>query len=335
MKIFLTGAAGFIGFHVALRLLNEGHQVLGLDNLNDYYSVDLKRDRLRELGSTPGQLDDSHPYSSEKYAGFQFVTGDLCNRKLLEKLVADFRPDMVVHLAAQAGVRYSITNPDVYIQSNIVGFHNLIEVIRMNRITRFLFASSSSVYGNNAQVPFHEKANVDHPVSLYAATKKSNELIAYTYSHLYGIHAVGLRFFTVYGPWGRPDMAPFLFTEAILKGKAISLFNQGKLKRDFTYVSDVVEGITSVINLPEFPRGYHIYNIGNSQPEDLGVFVELLEKHLGMKANKELLPMQPGDVYQTYADVRELHGLCGYRPRISLDEGLGEFVNWYRSYYKI
>lgn len=331
--MFLTGAAGFIGYHTARTLLSEGYQILGHDNLNDYYDPELKKDRLKELGISAEEFRDGEVVSSSRFADFSFVKGDLKDREALDKLVKDFAPDTILHLAAQAGVRYSIENPTVYVESNVVGFFNILEICRHQGIRRLVYASSSSIYGNSDEVPFREDANVDHPVSLYAATKKSNELFAHTYSHLYGINTIGLRFFTVYGPWGRPDMAPFLFTEAIVNEKPIKIFNHGKLRRDFTFISDIAGGISAVLRQPVKEGGYGIFNIGNNRPEELGDFIRLLEKHIGKEAVKEYLPMQPGDVYQTYADVEALNNFCGYQPKVSLDEGLKHFVNWYLNYY--
>ncbi|MGN8758900.1 NAD-dependent epimerase [Acidaminococcus fermentans] len=323
-KILITGAAGFIGYHLAKRLLSLGVQVAGLDNMNAYYDVQLKKDRLARL---------------ELYPAFSFTQGDLADGETVNRIFEEFRPDIVVNLAAQAGVRYSIDHPREYIDSNIIGFFNILEACRHYQPEHLLFASSSSVYGNQKKTPFATTDNVDHPISLYAATKKSDELMAYTYCHLYGIPSTGLRFFTVYGPFGRPDMAYFKFTNKIMKGEPITIFNQGDMYRDFTYVDDIVTGIQNMLCCPPKPNGegdrYKIYNIGNNHPEKLMTFIETLEKALGKTAEKEYLPMQPGDVYQTYADVSELEKDFGFRPSTSIAEGLGKFARWYREYYHI
>lgn len=332
-KILVTGAAGFIGFHLAKRLLQEGRDVSGLDNLNDYYDVTLKQDRLRQL------LDNGN---------FSFHQKDLTDRAAMEDLFAKGGYDVVVNLAAQPGVRYSLKNPHSYINNNIVGFMNILEGCRYNNIKHLVFASSSSVYGMNGKIPFSVNDNVDHPVSLYAASKKSNELMAHTYAHLFGVPCTGLRFFTVYGPWGRPDMAYFSFTKAILEGTPIDVFNSGKMKRDFTYIDDIVEGIVRVMSKIPQPNPnadkircepgssdapYKIYNIGNHHPEELSRFIEILETHLGKKAQKNMKPMQPGDVPVTYADVDDLMRDVGFKPETPLEEGLQKFVKWYREYY--
>lgn len=323
-KILITGAAGFIGYHLAKRLLSLGVQVAGLDNMNAYYDVQLKKDRLARL---------------ELYPAFSFTQGDLADGETVNRIFEEFRPDIVVNLAAQAGVRYSIDHPRKYIDSNIIGFFNILEACRHYQPEHLLFASSSSVYGNQKKTPFATTDNVDHPISLYAATKKSDELMAYTYCHLYGIPSTGLRFFTVYGPFGRPDMAYFKFTNKIMKGEPITIFNQGDMYRDFTYVDDIVTGIQNMLCCPPKPNGegdrYKIYNIGNNHPEKLMTFIETLEKALGKTAEKEYMPMQPGDVYQTYADVSELEKDFGFRPSTSIAEGLGKFARWYREYYHI
>lgn len=321
-KVLVTGAAGFIGFHLAKRLLSLGASVCGIDNLNDYYDVSLKEARLAIL---------------EKETSFTFVRGDLANEAAVTKLFEKFRPDIVVNLAAQAGVRYSIDNPRSYIQSNIVGFFNILEACRHYPVEHLLYASSSSVYGNQEKTPFATTDNVDHPISLYAATKKSDELMAYTYSHLYGIPATGLRFFTVYGPWGRPDMAYFKFTNKIVRGEPIQIYNHGDMLRDFTYVDDIVRGVENMLCNPpkanEFGDRYKVYNIGNNKPEKLMDFIETLEKAIGREAKKEYLPMQPGDVYQTYADVTDLIRDFDFKPSTSIAEGLGRFAEWYKEYY--
>lgn len=322
-KVLITGAAGFIGFHLAKRLLSLGASVCGIDNLNDYYDVSLKEARLAIL---------------EKEPAFTFVRGDLADEAAVTKIFEDFRLDIVVNLAAQAGVRYSIDNPRSYIQSNIVGFFNILEACRHYPVEHLLYASSSSVYGNQEKTPFATTDNVDHPISLYAATKKSDELMAYTYSHLYGIPATGLRFFTVYGPWGRPDMAYFKFTNKIVRGEPIQIYNHGDMLRDFTYVDDIVRGVENMLCNPpkanEFGDRYKVYNIGNNKPEKLMDFIETLEKAIGREAKKEYLPMQPGDVYQTYADVTDLIRDFDFKPSTSIAEGLGRFAEWYKDYYK-
>ncbi len=332
-KILVTGAAGFIGFHLCERLLRRGDKVVGLDNLNDYYDVQLKQDRLKQL--------EGHP-------GFRFVKASLEDRETIAQLFSGERFDKVVNLAAQAGVRYSLKNPHAYIDSNIIGFMNILEGCRHNNVQHLVYASSSSVYGANTRMPFSVHHNVDHPVSLYAATKKSNELMAHTYSSLYGIPTTGLRFFTVYGPWGRPDMALFLFTKAILEGKAIDVFNHGKMQRDFTYIDDTIEGVVRVADTIPAPspswRGdqpdpgtsyapYRLYNIGNNNPVELMRFIEVIEEYLGKKAEKNLLPIQAGDVPATYADVDDLMRDVGFKPATSIEEGIGRFVEWYREYY--
>lgn len=323
-KILITGAAGFIGFHLAKRLLDLGTTVLGLDNLNDYYDVSLKESRLRIL---------------KDYPCFTFVKGDLADADTVNKQFKMFQPDIVVNLAAQAGVRYSIDHPRSYIDSNIIGFFNILEACRHHPVEHLLFASSSSVYGNQQKTPFSTSDNVDHPISLYAATKKSDELMAYTYSHLYGILATGLRFFTVYGPYGRPDMAYFKFANKIRKGEPIQIYNHGDMYRDFTYVDDIVTGIEHMLCNPpkanELGDLYKVYNIGNHKPEQLMHFIEVLEQALGQKAEKEYLPMQPGDVYQTYADVTDLQKDFDFKPETTIEEGLGKFAVWYKKYYDI
>ena len=334
MKILVTGAAGFIGLHVCRLLLNRGNEVLGIDNLNSYYSPRLKEARLAQLSTAPN---------------FSFIKADLANAADLAKVFAEFKPQRVINLAAQAGVRYSLKNPSSYIQSNLVGFANLLECCRQFPIEHLVYASSSSVYGLNSRMPFSVNHNVDHPTSLYAATKKSNELMAHTYSHLYDIPTTGLRYFTVYGPWGRPDMSPWIFTEAILSGRPISIFNNGKMRRDFTYIDDIAEGTVRVLdkipvrqdNCPpiDSPASssapYKIYNIGNNQPVELMTFIETLEAALGRKAKKEFLPMQPGDVVATYADIDALREDTGFSPTTPLPAGIANFVEWYRAYHNI
>jgi UDP-glucuronate 4-epimerase len=332
-KVLVTGAAGFIGFHLSKRLLERGDEVVGLDSVNEYYDVNLKKARLSQLEGRPG---------------FRFIKMGLEEREGVLKLFEAEKFDKVVNLAAQAGVRYSLVNPYAYIDANIVGFINILEGCRHNGVNHLVFASSSSVYGANTKMPFSVHDNVDHPVSLYAATKKANELMAHTYSHLYNIPCTGLRFFTVYGPWGRPDMALFIFTKAILEGRPIDVFNYGKMKRDFTYIDDIVEGVVRTIDRIAEPNPnwsgdspdpgtsrapYRIYNIGNNNPVELMRFIEVLEDALGKKAVKNLLPMQPGDVPATYADVDDLMMDVGFKPSTSIEEGIKRFVEWYRGYY--
>ncbi len=321
--ILITGAAGFIGFHLSQKLLKQGYQVIGIDNLNSYYDITLKKNRLEQL---------------KKSKIFQFYQVNIADRNHISQIFTQNKLDYVVHLAAQAGVRYSLENPHAYVDSNLVGFVNILEGCRHQNIKHLVYASSSSVYGKNKKIPFATEDNVDHPVSLYAATKRANELMAHTYSHLYKLPTTGLRFFTVYGPWGRPDMAYFLFTKAILEEKPIKVFNYGKMQRDFTYIDDIVEGIVRVISNSPQPKDssvpYKIYNIGNNQPVELGHFIEVLENCLGKKAIKQFLPMQPGDVPMTYADVDDLIKNVGFQPNTSLETGLGKFVNWYHSYYQ-
>lgn len=337
MKILVTGAAGFIGYHLCEALLKRGFEVLGLDNINDYYSVDLKFDRLKQLGIARKDAE----IFNEKCSGslhddqFSFVRMKLEDREALPRLFEQENMDIVCNLAAQAGVRYSIENPETYIDSNIVGFLNLLECCRNYEIKHLVYASSSSVYGLNEKIPFSTEDNVDHPISLYAASKKSNELMAHTYSHLFGIPTTGLRFFTVYGPWGRPDMAVFLFTDAIVNDRPIKVFNHGKMQRDFTYVDDIVEGVARIITKPTKDRKlYEIYNIGNNNAVQLSDFIEAIEQHVGKKAKKEMLPMQPGDVERTWADVDDLIADYDYRPDTSVNDGVREFVAWYKEYYK-
>jgi UDP-glucuronate 4-epimerase len=335
MKVLVTGAAGFIGFYLAKYLLARGDEVVGLDNLNDYYDVSLKQARLKQLTDR---------------AGFTFVKVNLADRSAIEELFATEKFDKVVNLAAQAGVRYSLINPHAYIDSNIQGFVNILEGCRHNEVKHLVYASSSSVYGANTSMPFSIHDNVDHPVSLYAASKKSNELMAHTYSHLYQLPTTGLRFFTVYGPWGRPDMAMFLFSKAILEGRPIQVFNYGKMRRDFTYIDDIVEGVVRTLdntatanydwNSADPDPGtsgapYRIYNIGNNQPVELMYLIETLENELGITAEKEMLPIQPGDVPQTYADVDDLIADVGFKPETSIENGVASFVNWYRDYYSV
>jgi len=319
MKYLITGAAGFIGMHTAKRLLEQGEEVVGLDNLNDYYDPALKQYRLAQL--TP-------------YPRFRFVKMDLADRGGIAELFKTEQFTHVIHLAAQAGVRYSLENPFAYVDSNLVGTMTILEGCRHNPVQHLVYASSSSVYGMNAKIPFSETDQVDNPVSLYAATKKANELMAHSYSKLYKIPTTGLRFFTVYGPAGRPDMAPWLFTEAILKGEPIKVFNHGKMQRDFTYIDDIVEGIVRIQQQP--PQGeipYSLFNIGNNQPIQLSRFIEAIESACGKKAEKIMLPMQPGDVERTYADTSRLEDKVGYKPQMEIEEGIGNFVAWYKTFY--
>ncbi len=339
MKILVTGAAGFIGFHVAKRLLEANHEVVGLDNINDYYDVGLKYARLNELGidQKDAEVFDSPCQSSIFVGKFKFVRSALENREFLPTLFQKEKFDVVCNLAAQAGVRYSLENPEAYIDSNIVGFLNILECCRHHEIKHLVYASSSSVYGLNEKIPFETTDSVDHPVSLYAASKKSNELMAHTYSHLFGVPTTGLRFFTVYGPWGRPDMAMFLFTEAILKGEPIKVFNNGDMERDFTYIDDIVEGVVRIIEKvkPVSKRlDYSVYNIGNNQSVKLMRFIEAIEHKLGTKAKKNLLPMQPGDVRRTWANVEGLIKDYGYQPNTPIEEGISAFIDWYQKYYE-
>lgn len=318
-NILITGSAGFIGYHLAKSLLKKGNIVTGIDNLNDYYDVQLKHNRLEQL---------------KEFNNFQFVQADIADENKVNMLFTKNKFDIVLNLAAQAGVRYSIENPRSYVNSNIVGFFNILEACRHRSVKHLVFASTSSVYGNQHKTPFAVSDNVDRPISLYAATKKADELMAFTYAHLYKIPVTGLRFFTVYGPWGRPDMAYFSFTNKIYADESIKIFNNGDMLRDFTYIDDIVHGIELVID--KAPKGedpYKIYNIGNNKPERLMYFIETLEKAIGKKAKKEFLPMQPGDVYQTYADISELEKDFGFKPETSIEDGLKKFADWYKEYY--
>lgn len=343
MKILVTGAAGFIGFHLVEALVKGGYEVVGIDNINDYYNINLKYARLAESGIKRQEVESyldfeisgegSLPYvQSNKYKNYRFLKLDIINLKGLEELFVKEKFTHVVNLAAQAGVRYSIENPHAYIQSNVVGFVNLLECCRHNKIEHLLYASSSSVYGANSKVPFSEEDRVDHPVSLYAATKKSNELMAYTYSHLYNLPTTGLRFFTVYGPWGRPDMAPMLFANAITQGEPIKVFNNGDMQRDFTYIDDIVEGVVRCLSvLPAKQPKAEIFNVGNSKPVNLMEFISTMEDCLGKKAEKIFMPMQDGDVKVTYADTTNLTNRVNYQPNTILKNGILEFTNWYHS----
>ena len=350
MKILITGTAGFVGFHLVRKLIARGDEVVGLDSVNDYYDVNVKYGRLKETGIDPEKIEYNKPLQSTTCPNYRFVKLKLEDKANLDALFAVEKFDRVCNLAAQAGVRYSLINPQAYIDSNIVGFVNILEACRHNKVEHLVYASSSSVYGLNESMPFSTSDNIDHPVSLYAASKKSNELMAHTYSHLFDLPTTGLRFFTVYGPWGRPDMALFLFTKAILEDKPIDVFNYGNMKRDFTYVDDIAEGVVRVIDNP--PRGnpdwsgespdpssskapYKMYNIGNSNPVQLMEFIEAIEKSLGKKAEKNMLPIQPGDVPATWAEVSDLVRDMGYKPDTSIEVGIAKFVEWYREFYKV
>jgi len=349
MKILVTGAAGFIGSYTAEYFTQSGHEVVGLDNINDYYDVNLKYGRLTRAGIDKAEISDSKIIKSQT-SSYKFIKLDLENKQEIDKLFREEQFEGVCNLAAQAGVRYSITNPYAYLSSNIVGFMNILEACRHFDVKHLVYASSSSVYGSNKEMPFSVNHRVDHPISLYAATKKSNELMAHSYSHLYGIPTTGLRFFSVYGPWGRPDMALFLFTKAIIEDKPIQVFNRGEMLRDFTYVEDIVEGISKVLMKPPVLKSdleaqgheassssapYKVYNIGNNKTITLLEFIEAIEKAVGKKAEKILLPMQPGDVPATYADVSSLVRDFGYKPKMDTIQGIENFVKWYREFYKV
>lgn len=350
MKVLVTGTAGFIGSFVADKLLARGDEVVGLDSVNDYYDVSVKFGRLQRAGINPDSVEYNKLIRSDKHPGCRFVKLNLEDKENIDALFEAEKFDRVCNLAAQAGVRYSLINPQAYVDSNIVGFINILEACRHNEIEHLAYASSSSVYGLNESMPFSTSDNVDHPVSLYAASKKSNELMAHTYSHLFGLPTTGLRFFTVYGPWGRPDMALFLFTKAILEGRPIDVFNYGKMKRDFTYIDDIVEGVVRVIDNP--PKGreswsgaspdpscskapYKVYNIGNSSPVLLMDFIEAIENAVGKKAEKNMMPIQPGDVPATWANVDDLVEDLGYKPNTPIQQGVDNFVKWYREFYRI
>lgn len=349
MKYLVTGTAGFIGFHVAKKLLERGDEVVGLDVINDYYDINLKYARLASMGIAKEEIDSNKMVQSSDNPAYRFIKMDLSVKEDLLNLFAQEKFDVVIHLAAQAGVRYSLTNPEVYIESNIVAFLNILESCRFHPVKHLVYASSSSVYGANEKLPFSTSDSVDHPISLYAASKKSNELMAHTYSHLFNIPTTGLRFFTVYGPWGRPDMALFLFTEAIMKGEPIKVFNYGKMKRDFTYIDDIVEGIIRVADRPASPNKefdpqnpdpgsgrapFKVYNIGNSAPVLLMDYIHAIENGLGKKAEMDLLPLQPGDVPASHADVSDLVRDTGYKPETSITDGVNAFTEWYLDYYK-
>ena len=340
MRILITGAAGFIGYHLTKRCISENYSVIGLDNINDYYDINLKKARLNDL----------YKFSSDKNREFNFVKGSLEDNSFLKDTFEKYSPECVINLAAQAGVRYSIENPSAYIQANIVGFGNLIELCRNYEIKNFIYASSSSVYGGNVTMPFSEKNGVDHPISLYAATKRSNEIIAHSYSHLYSLPSTGLRFFTVYGPWGRPDMALFLFTKAIFEEKKLKIFNNGEMLRDFTYIDDIVESMFRLIAKPatidknynfNFPdpstswAPHRIFNIGNSNPSKLMDYINQIESAIGKKAIKEFLPMQPGDVKATFSDTSALEDWISFKPKTSIKDGIEKFIFWYRNFYNV
>ena len=339
-KILITGAAGFIGFHLCKILLQQNKEIIGLDNMNSYYDLNLKKERLKEL----------YKYKKDKNKNWYFIEGDLIDKELIKGIFKEYEPKLIIHLAAQAGVRYSITNPEAYLKSNLEGFLNIIDVCRNKNIENFIYASSSSVYGGNKKIPFNEVDSADHPVSLYAATKRSNELIAHTYSHLYKIPTTGLRFFTVYGPWGRPDMAPMIFTKAIFSKKPIEIFNNGNMMRDFTYIDDVVDAIIKLIDKPakideEFDKlnpnpssswaPYRIFNIGNQESIPLMNFIEVLEKEIGIKAIKNFKEFQQGDVQSTSASIKLLQKWTGFKPYTSINEGIKKFIDWYKTYYHL
>ena len=349
MKYLVTGTAGFIGYHVVRKLMEQGQEVIGADNINHYYEPELKYARLAQCGITRDEADTGELTVSKTYPSYRFIKCSLEQKVELFRIFEQERPDIVIHLAAQAGVRYSLQHPEAYIESNVEGFLNILEGCRAFPVRHLVFASSSSVYGLNKAMPFSEHHSVDHPVSLYAATKKANELMAHSYSHLFGIPSTGLRFFTVYGPWGRPDMALFIFTRSILKGEPLEVFNKGEMARDFTYIDDITEGILRVAAMPPAGRSdwdpehpdpafstapYRIFNIGNNRPVRLLDFIHALEKELGRKATLQYKPMQPGDVPGTWADVSDLEAVTGYKPRTSVEEGVHRFVQWYLAYYE-
>jgi len=336
MKILVTGAAGFIGYHLCEQLLKLGHDLVGLDNINDYYDVNLKYARLKELGILERKIKYNKTINSNSHGDrLQFIKINLEDQENLLTLFEENSFDVVCNLAAQAGVRYSIEKPMKYVESNIMGFANLLECVRNSKVKKLVYASSSSVYGLNEKTPFATNDNVDNPISMYAATKKSNELMAHTYSHLFGIETIGLRFFTVYGPWGRPDMAMFLFTDAILNNKPIKVFNEGNLSRDFTYIDDIVEGVINTIEKKNPNKSlYNLYNIGNGSPVKLNDYIKEIEVAIGKEAERILMPMQPGDVEQTWADTSALFKDYNYKPTTKIDKGIKEFVSWYKDYYR-
>jgi len=337
MKILVTGAAGFIGYHLVKSLIEDNHEVIGLDNINDYYNTNLKFDRLKELGINKDSAENFINLSgSNLFQNFKFIRINLEDRENLPKLFKDQKFDLVCNLAAQAGVRYSIENPETYIDSNIVGFLNILECCRNHNIKKLVYASSSSVYGNNKKIPFEEIDNTDKPISLYAASKKSNELMAYTYSHLFKINTIGLRFFTVYGSWGRPDMAYYLFANAIVSDSPIKVYNNGDLSRDFTHIKDIVIGVKStLLSDSSTKKVYELYNIGNNKPVELTKFIETIEKYLGKKSIKKMLPMQDGDVKRTWASILKITKDYNFQNNVSLDDGLEEFISWYKVYHKV
>jgi UDP-glucuronate 4-epimerase len=350
IKVLVTGSAGFIGMHTVLRLLKDGYDVVGLDNINDYYAVQLKWDRLEETGIESTQIAENKIVQSKRYKGYRFIKLDLYDRQGVLDLFAKEKFDYVINLAAQAGVRYSIENPFVYAESNVTGFLNILEGCRQTNVKHLVYASTSSVYGLNTDTPFSEESPTEHPMSLYAATKKANEMMAHSYSHLFRIPTTGLRFFTVYGPWGRPDMALFLFTDAIIHDKPIKVFNGGDMLRDFTFVDDIVEGVVLSMarpaepdnswngeapNIPTSSAPYRIFNIGNSTPVKLTSYIEEIERCLGKQAIKQMMPMQPGDVPATHADVSALSDYVGYKPTVSIGTGVKQFTDWYRQYFKV
>jgi UDP-glucuronate 4-epimerase len=347
MKILITGTAGFIGYHLAQKLIERGDTVIGVDQINDYYDIELKYSRLKNLGILKENIKEGESTISSTFSSHTFYKGNLEDKEFIDSVFKSEKPDAVCNLAAQAGVRYSLKNPKAYIDSNIVGFLNILEACRNNNVKNLSYASSSSVYGLNKQLPFSASDNVDHPVSLYAASKKSNELMAHTYSHLFDLQTTGLRFFTVYGPWGRPDMALFLFVKAALENKTIDVYNHGKMVRDFTYVDDIVKGVISVIDNPakknpdfrKYPSPnnssapYRIYNIGNNNPVKLMDFISAIENKLSIKIKKNLMEIQPGDVPETYADVKDLEADFNYKPNTSVEKGISDFIDWFKDYY--
>lgn len=333
-KILVTGAIGFIGYHLTKKLIDENYEVVGIDNINDYYDTALKYNKLPSLGINDKLIEPNKEYVSKTHANFRFFKIDIRDRQNIEKLFQNEKFDIVCHLAAQAGVKYSIENPHTYVENNVTGFINILDACRQSNVKHFLFASSSSVYGNRKNAPFKETDNVDNPISIYAASKKANELMAHTYSHLYNLRTTGLRFFTVYGPWGRPDMAPFIFTKNIIEGKTINVFNNGNLERDFTYVDDIIKGILLVIE-GEQKYDYKIYNIGNSAPVLLNDFVKTIEKAVNKKAIVEYRPMRDGDVTKTHADISLLKSAYNYKPTTTIETGIRKFIDWYKDYYKL
>jgi UDP-glucuronate 4-epimerase len=333
MKVLITGTAGFIGFHAASKFLAAGFEVTGIDNINDYYDTDLKYDRLKESGIAKADVHYNASVRSSKWPKYKFIKLDLEDTENIDELFHDNKFDVVIHLAAQAGVRYSLTNPRSYIQSNIVGFINILEASRHTHVKRLVYASSSSTYGMSPKEILSVTDNTDTPISLYAATKKSNELMAHVYSHLYGYETIGLRFFTVYGPWGRPDMAPFLFADAILNDKILRVFNHGEMQRDFTYIDDIVEGLFSISQV-KLSKKYNVFNIGNNKPVQLLDFIKILEIELDKDADKEFCEMQPGDVIATWADIKEFIAATGYEPKMNVQKGVSLFVDWYKKYYE-